>query len=287
MNKEYYYGSHINSQNGIIDGIDKIKKYGNFIQIFITDPQSRFLTKINDNDLLSIKNYAELNKVKIVIHAPYTLNFAREFKKKSKRNSSLIYHLDACAKLNAAGIVIHTGKFVDMDKNDAIENMYKNIKYILDNSNKDAKILLETPCGQGTELGGKLEEFRFIYNKFSEDDKKRLRICVDTCHVFAAGYDLSKPNKVKEFIKLFDAMIGWKYVDLIHLNDSKTVLNSNRDRHAPIGHGHIGIKGLSIFIKFVHKANIPIILETPIYSDDVKRFGGHLSEIELIKKIIN
>jgi apurinic endonuclease APN1 len=288
MGKDYYYGSHINSPDGIIDGIDKIIKYGgNFIQIFITDPQSRFVTKISDNDLLSIKNYAELNKVKIVIHAPYTLNFAREFKKKSKRNSSLIYHLDVCAKLNALGVVIHTGKFVDMDKNDAIENMYKNIKFGLDNSNKNAKILLETPCGQGSELGGKLEEFRFIYNKFSEDDKKRLRICVDTCHVFAAGYDLTTPNKVKEFIKLYDTIIGWKYVDLIHLNDSKTILNSNRDRHASLGDGYIGLHGLSTFVKFVYNASIPIILETPIYSDDVKRFGGHLTEIKLIKKLIN
>ena len=129
MKKDYYYGSHINSPDGIIDGIDQIIKYGgNFIQIFITDPQSRFVTKISDEDLLSIKNYAELNKIKIVIHAPYTLNFAREFKKKSKRNSSLIYHLDVSAKLNAIGVVIHSGKFVDMDKNDAIENMYREVQ---------------------------------------------------------------------------------------------------------------------------------------------------------------
>ena len=113
-----------------------------------------------------------------------------------------------------------------------------------------------------------------------------MRICVDTCHVFSAGYDLTTPNKVKEFIKLYDAMIGWKYVDLIHLNDSKTVLNSHRDRHASLGDGYIGINGLSSFIKFVYNANIPIILETPIYSDDVKRFGGHLDELKLIKKLI-
>ena len=105
------------------------------------------------------------------------------------------------------------------------------IKYVLDNSNKDSKIFLETPCGQGTEMGSKLEEFRVIYNQFSEEDKKRLKICVDTCHVFAAGYNLSTKNSVLEFIKLFDVCIGWKYVDLIHLNDSRGKLDSKVDHH--------------------------------------------------------
>jgi len=268
MGNNYYYGSHIDSSKTIINGIDEIISHkGNLVQIFITDPQSRFISKISDEELSILKNYAELNKVKIAIHSPYVLNFAREFTKKSRRNANLIYHLDVCAKLNALGVVIHSGKYVDIDKNVAIENMYKNIKYVLDHSNKNTKILLETPCGQGTELGWKLEELRFIYNQFSEEDKKRLRICVDTCHVFAAGYDLSNLKKVKEFITRFDKLIGWKYVDLIHLNDSKTVLNSHRDRHACLNDGHIGLKGLSVFVKFIIKSKIPIILETHCYDD--------------------
>lgn len=275
MEKEFYYGSHIRSSKSIIEGIDEIIKHnGNLIQIFITDPTSRFLTKLEDDELLIIKNYAQMNKVKIVIHAPYIFNFARDFKKKSKQISSLQYHLDVCAKLDALGVVIHTGKFVELNKDDAIKNMYTNIKYVLDNSNKNAKILFETPCGQGSELGYKLEELRFIYNKFTEEDKQRLRICVDTCHVFAAGYDLSEPNKVQDFITLFDTLIGWKYVDLIHLNDSRGELNSHVDRHESLGQGHIGLKGLGVFVKFVYKIGIPIILETKT-----------LLDIDLIKKL--
>ena len=156
--------------------------------------------------------------------------------------------------------------------------LYQNFNYVLNNTPKNTKILLETPCGQGTELGGRLEEFRIIYNKFSEEQKQRLRICVDTCHVFAAGYDLSEPTKVKQFIKTFDTLIGWKYVDLIHLNDSRTVLNSKLDRHELLDEGHIKLKGLTCMIKFAYKANIPLILETP---------GGYPIEINIIKKIIN
>jgi apurinic endonuclease APN1 len=123
----------------------------------------------------------------------------------------------------------------------------------------------------------KMEEFRIIYNKFSEEQKKRLRICIDTAHLFASGYDLSNPTKVNEFIKTFDTLIGWKYVDLIHLNDSKTKLNSHLDRHELLDEGNIKLKGLSVIIKFAYKANIPLILETP---------GGYPIEINIIRKIL-
>jgi deoxyribonuclease-4 len=271
MPKEYYYGSHIpSSHDGIINGIDQIIKYhGNLVQIFLSDPVTKNKIKISDEELTKIKIHAKNNKVKIVIHSPYTLNFAREFNKKSKSIRCLLDYLNASHKLDAMGVVIHSGKFVDINRNEAIENMYKNIKYILDNSNENTKVLLETPCGQGTELGYKLEELRQIYNQFSNNDKKRLRICVDTCHVFAAGYDLSEPKKVKDFITLFDTLIGWNYVDLIHLNDSKTKLESHIDRHACLNQGHIGIKGLRSFIQFVYKANIPLILETHCFSEDI------------------
>jgi apurinic endonuclease APN1 len=277
--KEYYYGSHIGiSKHGIIGGIDEIIKYdGNFIQIFITNPKARKTTKRSDEELATIRHYAKYNKVKIVIHAPYLLNFAHEFNKNSWGITSLMDHLEICSKMGSVGVVVHSGKYLHMDKSEAIENMYQNFKYCLDNSPSSTKILLETPCGQGTELGGRLEEFRIIYNKFSEEDKKRIRICVDTCHVFAAGYDLSEPDKVKQFIKTFDTLIGWKYVDLIHLNDSKTKLNSKLDRHELLDEGNIKLKGLSVIVKFAYSSGIPLILETP---------GGYPIEIQIIGKII-
>jgi deoxyribonuclease-4 len=279
VKKEYYYGSHVGiTKHGIIGAIDEIMKYnGNFIQIFITNPKARITTKRSDEELATVNHYAKYNKVNIVIHSPYLLNFAHEFKKNSWGVISLIDHLNTCAKLDAKGVVVHSGKFLDLDKSDAIENMFKNFTYVLENTPENTKILLETPASQGTELGGRMEEFRIIYNKFSEEQKKRLRICVDTAHLFASGYDLSNPIKVKEFIKTFDILIGWKYVDLIHLNDSKTKLNSHLDRHELLDEGNIKLKGLSVIIKFAYKAGIPLILETP---------GGYPIEINIIKKIL-
>ena len=99
---------------------------------------------------------------------------------------------------------------------------------------------------------------------------------MDTCHVFASGYDLTTEKKVKEFIKLFDKLIGWNHVVLIHLNDSKFGLGSRLDRHEILGEGDIGLKGLEVMIKFASKANIPLVLETP---------GGYPQEIKLINKL--
>jgi len=264
----YYLGTHvgISKYSGfILNAVNEILELkGNLIQIFITNPNGRKVTTRSDEELSALNHYAKQKDVKIVIHAPYLLNLAREFDKNSWYMKSLLEHLIVSEKIGAIGVVIHFGKYLHLDKSEAIQNMYLNIKYALENSPINSKILLETSCGQGTELGYKLEEFKIIYDKFSDQDKKRLRICIDTCHIFVAGYDITTPEKVKEFIKLFNDIIGWKYVDLIHLNDSKYKLNSNLDRHAVLNKGHITMKGLGSFIKFVHKANIPIVIETAL-----------------------
>jgi deoxyribonuclease-4 len=203
---KYYFGAHVGvSKYGLVNAIDEIIKYnGNFIQIFVSNPLSKKMPNRSDEELFTLKHYAKQYDVKIVIHAPYVLNFARKFEKHSWYIKLLTDQLIISEKIGSIGVVIHCGKYLHLDKSEAIENMYVNIKYILDNSPIHSKILLETPCGQGTELGYRLEEFKIIYDKFSQEDKKRLRICVDTCHVFVAGYDLTTPNKVKKFIKLFD-----------------------------------------------------------------------------------
>ena len=276
---KYYLGTHIgiSKYSGFIsNAINEILHLkGNFIQIFITNPKGRKVTIRSDEELYALNHYAKQKDVKIVIHAPYILNLAREFDKNSWYMKSLLEHLIICDKIGAIGVVIHFGKYLHLDKSEAIQNMYLNIKFALENSPMTSKIFLETSCGQGTELGYKLEEFKIIYDKFSEHDKKRLRICIDTCHIFVAGYDITTPEKVKEFIKLFNNIIGWKYVDLIHLNGSKYKFNSHLDRHEVLNKGHINMKGLGSFIKFVHKANIPIILETSLSNnmlDIVKKY---------------
>ena len=165
--EKHYYGSHIGiSKNGILNAVDEILHYkGNIMQIFITNPQARKTTKRSDEELSAIRHYAKQKNVKIVIHAPYLLNMAHPFDKDGWIIKSLLEHLSVSEKMGAIGVIIHMGKYLHLDKSEAIANTYHNIRYALDNSPKDSTLIMETSSGQGTELGYKLEELKDLCDK--------------------------------------------------------------------------------------------------------------------------
>jgi deoxyribonuclease-4 len=123
-------------------------------------------------------------------------------------------------------------------------------------------LLLETPAGQGTELGIELEEFGKIWRGLPSRVRQHMGICVDTCHIFSAGYDIRSKTGVKDWFRLFDHHIGLKNLKLVHLNDSKKPLNSRLDRHARMGDGYIA-DGLGHMVRTIWKLGIPTVIETP------------------------
>jgi deoxyribonuclease-4 len=220
--------------------------------------------------------------MKLIIHSPYSLNFARIPVINHKTSwwiKYLINEMHYASKMGAIGCVIHMGKQLELTKKMAIENMFESLTYVINNTPKNVKLILETSSGQGTELLYNLKDLKYFYDMFSIKLKKRIKICIDTCHVFVAGYNLSKPNNVKQFFKFINKLFNIKNIILIQFNDAVYHYGSKMDRHAPIGKGKIGINGLSIFAKLAYKYNIPIVLETP--SKNYKK------EILLIKKILN
>ena len=178
-------------------------------------------------------------------------------------------------KINALGCVVHFGKQLSLSRWKAIDNMRDTIMHILDHSK--SKIILETSAGQGSELCHKLLEFANFYGSFSPKYKRRLGICIDTCHIFASGYDIRTKAGVNAFLKEFDDLIGLENVMLIHLNDSERELGTRVDRHANLGDGEIGMPGLREFVRFAVKRNIPVILETPGH--------GYTKEIPMIGEL--
>ena len=127
-----------------------------------------------------------------------------------------------------------------------------------------------------------LDELSNFYHRFSKEEKKKIKICVDTCHIYSGGFDISTKKKVRYFFLLFERMIGLEYLALIHFNDSKTEYNSHVDRHEKIGKGKIGLSGLKEFIKQSYKFKIPLILET--HGEAYKKEIPWINKI--IKKII-
>lgn len=266
-----YVGAHINRDKTIIKTMENIKKAGgNALQIFISSPRSTALTDIAKYNSVSreIKEYLKENDFKLVIHSPYVINVASEFKNGKRTLSidecywikTIINQLEISDLIGSIGVVLHVGKHVKLSYNDGLDNMRTAIKYVLNDiakKNLITKLILETPAGQGTELLTDLKEFIKFYNSFTKEEQKYLGICLDTAHTWALGYDLDEAYEI-----LFSKNNA-KNITLIHLNNSLVNKGAKKDRHATMLDGIIPNDKMNDFIKSLKNNKTIIILETP------------------------
>ena len=281
-----YVGAHINRDKTIVKTMENIKNAGgNALQIFVSSPRSTALTDMVKYNSVSreIKEYLKQNDFKLVIHSPYVINVASEFKN-GKRTltidecywiKTIINQLEISDLIGSIGVVLHVGKHVKLSYKDGLENMRTFIKYVLnDISNKklNTKLILETPAGQGTELLTDLKDFIKFYNSFTKDEQKYLGICLDTAHTWALGYDLD------EAYNLLFSKGNAKNITLIHLNNSLVEKGAKKDRHATILNGMIPNDKMNDFIKSIKNNKTVIILETP--STDYDKEIAHIYDIK-------
>ena len=269
-----YIGAHINREKTILKTMETItKKGGNCLQLFVSNPRSLSLVNIDNyiNIADDIKEYSAKHNFKTLIHSSYTINLARDFKNGKRAVpinecpwiQLLLHELYISHIISSAGVIVHVGKHTTQSQEYGLENMRIAIEYIIDELHKNevnAKIILETPAGQGTELLTNLNDFIDFYNSFSNQQKKYLGICLDTAHIWAAGYELSEAYKI---------ICNKNASDLIaiHLNNSKVAQGSNVDRHAVLfdKDGTISRNSIKQFLElFTDSKHKPmIILETP------------------------
>lgn len=265
-----YIGAHISVKEGLLNASKVIKRNkGNCLQIFLGSPRQTSFTKKSEKEITEFKKYNKQNNIKVVVHSSYIINIAKNWNSYSLWVQYLISEIEYADKLGAFGIVLHFGKQLELSLQEAYNNMFSYLLHVAKETmlNSSIKIILETSSGQGTELCYQLEEFAHFYRKISSIPNKKIRnrfgICIDTCHIFAAGYDIRNKTKVKIFIEAFEELIGLRHVVLIHFNDSLKGLGDRIDRHESIGKGLIGYNGLLEFAKVFKKLHVPIILETP------------------------
>ncbi len=280
-NKKLYIGSNINTKWGFVSSAKYANKIGaNFYQIFLASPHQYKNKRHSDSELLELKNELDKYSIKIVIHASYMLNFCNpcnSFKHKSAIRL-LEEDLKESSKLGAIGVIVHMGKSLDMDEEDAISNFVKGVQETLKNTPNDSTIIFETGAGQGTEICTDIIELGKLYRRFTNKERKRIKFCIDTCHVFSAGYDLGNKEYVDIFCDLVECNLSWDNIACIHLNDSKCPLDCRKDRHADITKGFINSKGLKKFVKICYEKSMPMILETPCDTS-----LGRCDQIRLIK----
>lgn len=278
-------GSHVSFKNNeqLLGSVKEAISYNSNCFMFYTGaPQNTKRNKLDYNLTLKAINLLHENDIdlkNLVIHAPYIINLANNTNK-DKYLFSIDFLKEEINRANMLGVtklVLHPGSFTNLTLEDGINNIINALNLVI-KPNSDVKICLETMAGKGTEVGFKLEHIKKIIDNVKYNDK--LMVCLDTCHLNDAGYDISHFDK---FLDEFDNIIGIEKIACIHVNDSLNYLGSKKDRHQNIGYGTIGFDNLINVIYNEKLKNIPKILETPYIN---KLYPPYKFEIEMIRKKI-
>lgn len=275
-------GSHVgfNKKTQLLGSVEEAIKYkANTFMFYTGAPQNTARSPIEDGLTLEALNKMKENNIdfsKVIVHAPYIINLCNE----EKFEFSVNFLTEEIQRVNLLGVkymVLHPGSHVGLGIEKGIDNIVKGLNMVFQNV-KDTNqviILLETMAGKGTEVGSKLEEIKKIID--GVEDKSHIGVCLDTCHLNDAGYSM---DKFDEFLNEFDSLIGIEKIHCIHINDSKNVKSSHKDRHENIGFGTIGFDNLIKIIYNDRLENVPKILETPYVE---REYAPYKYEIEMIR----
>lgn len=273
-----YLGCHLSSAAGFAAmGKTALKINANTFQFFLRNPRGGAAKDIKPDDVSEFLALAKQNGFgKILAHAPYTLNpcskdtSVREF-------AGEVFADDLKRMENLPGNLynFHPGSHVGQGIAAAIPQIVEILDAVMPEA-RHTTVLLETMSGKGSEVGSRFEELAEIISRASSNAPERLGVCLDTCHVYSAGYDIV--NRLDEVLEEFDRVIGLNRLHAIHLNDSMTEFASHKDRHERLGHGTIGKDALIRFINHSALKGIPVNLETP------NELPGYEEEIALLRQ---
>lgn len=270
-------GCHLSASKGYLNmGKEAISINANTFQFFTRNPRGSKAKELDLKDIEEYKKLAEENNfATILAHAPYILNPCSS----NEQNRILAFELmqDDLKRLEHIPNQMynfhpgsHTGQGIEV----GIEQISQMLNKLL-TAEQTTTVLLETMAGKGSEVGSKFEELRAIIDRV--ELKEKMGVCLDTCHVNDAGYDVV--NNLDGVLEEFDKIIGIEKLKAIHLNDSKNPLSSHKDRHECIGEGHIGIEAFERIINHPQLRNLPFYLETP------NELEGYKKEIEILRNL--
>ena len=273
-------GSHVSykKEKQLLGSLEEALKYNaNTFMFYTGAPQNTIRYKIDFNlTKEAIKKMQEvgIKLENIIVHAPYIINLANN--EPSKYDFSIRFlkeEIKRCEEIGIKYIVLHPGSHVGLGIDVGIKNIIYALNIVLESS-KNVTILLETMAGKGSEIGSNFKEIKTIIDGIQK--KELIGVCLDTCHLNDSGYDISN---FEDVLEEFDKVIGLSYIKCVHVNDSKNVCGSRKDRHENIGYGTIGFENLLKVLYNPKLDNIPKILETPYIGDK----APYKEEIEMIR----
>ncbi len=276
-------GVHISIGRGLVGAIEDAVYIGcNTMQIFIRSPRSWSKSSFSYKEIDEFKKELKLKDISpLAVHGSYLINLASGDRTLyNKSINHLVQDIVTSDKLGADYFVVHPGSSGrQVPASWGIERIGAALNTVIKKSNPRLMILLENTGGGGSLLGSNFRDFGAILKGVS--NKRKIGFCLDSAHVFEAGFDIATKKGLDKTLKELDRFIGINRLKLIHLNDSKTALGSRVDRHEHLGKGFIGKKGLKVFLNNTYIKRLPLILETPKYED-----GEDTANLNFARKLI-
>jgi deoxyribonuclease-4 len=271
-------GAHVSIADGVHLAVDRQRDVdGNCGQIFTHSPQVWQDPNIGDDEAEAFRaGTAEKLDGPWVIHSSYLVNLCTpKDDLREKSIDSMQTEVDAAATLGIEYVNVHLGAHTGAGVDGGLDNAASALDEL--DIPEGVTVLVESDAGSGTKLGGDFEHLADVIDRSAQD----LDVCLDTAHMFAAGYDLSTADGVAETIAEFDDVVGLEHLECVHLNDSKHGCGTNKDEHAHIGEGLIGEEGMPAFINHEDLRNVPLVLETP--NEDGKGFAWNIDRVRELR----
>jgi deoxyribonuclease-4 len=267
-------GAHTSIAGGVQNAVEEQLEYdGNCGQIFSHSPQVWADPSIDEDDAAAFRDLAAEHDVgPWVIHSSYLVNLCTPKDDLHEKSvASMQTELDVADRLDIDYVNVHLGAHTGAGVEGGLENAVESLDEL--DVPDGVTVLVESDAGSGTKLGGQFEHLAYVCDESRHD----LEVCLDTAHMFAAGYDISTPAGVDETFAEFDATVGTERLACVHLNDSKHECGTNKDEHAHIGEGHIGEDGMRAFVTHDAVADVPLVLETP--TEDGRSFAWNIEKV--------
>ncbi len=278
-------GAHMSIADGVHLALKRGRETGcNAIQMFVKNPNRWKARPLKEDEIIAFhegkNNYKENF---IMAHTSYLINPASPDPEQVKRSvDALIIEIERCETLEIPYLVLHPGSHKGTGEEEGIKSIVRNLDLVFtQTSGFNTMILLETMAGQGNTIGHKFEHLKEIINKLK--DNSRVGVCYDTCHTFAAGYDIRTEESYNATFSRFEQVIGLEKLKAFHINDSKTDIKTRKDRHEHIGKGKIGKTAFSLLVNDSRFNQIPMVLETP-KGQDYKEDRENLALLRSMRK---
>ncbi|MEO1923828.1 MAG: deoxyribonuclease IV [Nautiliaceae bacterium] len=271
-----YIGAHVSAAGGVENAVKNAVEIGaNGFALFTKNQRQWSAKPLSEKSINKFKEWMEeygFCKEAILPHDSYLINLGHP--EIEKREKSLNAFIDEARRVEQLGLLylnFHPGSHLKkMSEEECLDLISENVNFAIKET-ESCIFVLETTAGQGSNLGYKFEHLAYIIDKI--EDKERIGVCIDTAHIFAAGYDIRTKEAYEKTMKEFDEIIGFKYLKGMHINDSKAKFASRVDRHHSLGKGEIGINAFKFIMQDKRIDNIPLVLETinpDIWAEEIK-----------------